>query len=80
MLIQNKGVNKAFEIVSNDNWMTAEVNGATATEDRFQYPTTATMEDDRIWVLNSKLNENTDSSITPSKEFSLQLVKFKPVK
>ncbi len=60
--------------------MTAEVKGATASEDRFQYPTTATMQDDWIWVVNAKLNENTDSSMTPSKEFSLQMVKFQPVK
>jgi sugar lactone lactonase YvrE len=56
VLIQNKGVNKAFQIVSNDNWITAEVKGATASEDRFQYPTTATMQDDQIWVVNSKLS------------------------
>ncbi len=80
VLIQNKGVDKAFQITSEDNWMSAEVIAATATEDRFQYPTTATLQDDKIWVLNAKLNENTDSSITPSKEFSLQLVKFRPVK
>ncbi len=80
VLVQNKGVNKIFQIASTDNWMTAEVKAATASEDRFQYPTTATMQDARIWVLNSKLNENTDSSMTPSKEFSLQLVKFQPVK
>ncbi len=80
VLIQNKGVNKAFQLSSNDNWMTAEVKAATATEDRFQYPTTGTMQDSRIWLMNSKLNENTDSSMTPSKEFSLQLAKFQPVK
>jgi hypothetical protein len=80
VLIQNKGVNKAFQLSSNDNWMTAEVKAATAAEDRFQYPTTGTMQDSRIWLMNSKLNENTDSSMTPSKEFSLQLAKFQPVK
>ncbi len=58
---------------------TLEVKAATATEDRFQYPTTAAIQDSRIWLLNSKLNENTDSSMTPSYEFSLQLVKFNPV-
>ncbi len=73
-------MNKAFQISSNDNWITAEVQAATAMEDRFQYPTTGTMQDSRIWLLNSKLNENTDSSMTPSKEFSVKLVKFQPVK
>lgn len=76
VLIQNKGVNKAFQISSNDNWITAEVKAATATEDRFQNPTTATMKDSRVWVLNSKMNELTDSSMMPSKEFSIQLARF----
>ncbi len=79
VLVQNKGVNKAFQLGSTDNWMSAEVKAATATADRFQYPTTATLQDGRVWLLNSKLNENTDSSTVPSKEFSLQLAKFQPV-
>jgi len=80
VLIQNKGVDKAFQIASTDNWITAEVKAATASEDRFQYPTTGTLENGRVWLLNSKLNENTDSSMTPSKEFSLQMAKFQAVK
>ncbi len=79
VLIQNGGVNKAFQLSSTDNWVTAEVKASTATEDRFQYPTTGTVQDSRIWLVNSKLNENTDSSMAPSKEFSLQLAKFQPV-
>lgn len=78
-LVQNKGVNKLFQISSTDNFATAEVKGATATEDRFQYPTTATMQDGRVWAVNAKFNELTDSSTGPSKEFSLQLAKFQPV-
>lgn len=79
VLIQNKGVNKAFQISSSDNWSTAEVKGATATEDRFQHPTTVTVQDGRAWVLNSKMNELMDSSMSPSKKFSFQLAKFNPV-
>ena len=79
VLIQNKGANKAFQISSSDNWATAEVKGATATEDRLQHPTTVTVQDGRVWVLNSKMNELADSSILPSREFSLQLAKFNPV-
>lgn len=78
-LIQNKGVNKVFQISSADNWVTAEVKGATAAEDRLQYPTTGTIQDGRLWVLNSKMTELTDSTMKPSKEFSLQMAKFRPV-
>jgi DNA-binding beta-propeller fold protein YncE len=80
VLIQNKGVNKAFRLSSNDNWVTATVNASTLAEDRMQNPTTATMQQGKVWVLNAKLNELSDSSATPSKEFSLQQVKFVPTK
>jgi sugar lactone lactonase YvrE len=79
VLIQNKGVNKAFRISSTDNWGSATVNAATASEDLFQNPTTATIQNGKIWLLNAKLNELSDSSKIPSKEFSLQAVRFIPV-
>lgn len=77
ILIQNN-TNKVFQLVSNDNWQSAEVKAATATEDRFQYPTTGIVEQGKIYVLNSKLNELDDLTKPPSKEFSLQLVELKP--
>ena len=79
VLIQNKGVNKAFEISSRDNWMTAEVKSATTADDRFQHPTTGTVLDSKVWLLNSKMNELADSSIVPSRKFSLQAAMFRPV-
>lgn len=79
VLVQNKGANKIYQLSSTDNWASAEVKAATATEDRFQYPTTATLQDSRVWVLNAKLNENVDSSMLPSQEFSLQLARFLPM-
>lgn len=78
-LVQNKGVNKIWQISSSDNWATAEVKGATASLDNFQHPTTATVQDGRVWVLNSKMNELADSSVLPSREFSIQMAKFNPV-
>lgn len=77
-LVQNKGANKLYQISSSDNWATAEVKGATATEDRFQHPTTVTVKDGQAWAVNSKFNELTDSSTGPSREFSLQLARFRP--
>lgn len=78
-LVQNKGANKLYQISSADNWASAEVKGATATEDRFQHPTTVTVKDGQAWAVNSKFNELTDSSTGPSKEFSLQLAAFRPM-
>ena len=78
-MVQNKGVNKIWQISSSDNWATAEVKGVTATLDNFQHPTTAAVQDGRVWVLNSKMNELQDSSIVPSREFSIQMAKFNPV-
>lgn len=80
VLIQNKGVNKAFRLSSKDNWESAEINASTQAEDRFQNPTTSASQNGKIWLLNAKLNELADSSIAPSKEFSIQAARFVPVK
>lgn len=80
VLVQNKGVNKAFRLSSTDNWASATVNASTMAQDRFQNPTTAAMQDGKIWLLNAKINELTDSTRAPSKEFSLQAIKFVSLK
>lgn len=80
VLIQNKGIDKAFQLFSNDNWQSAEIKAATASTDRFANPTTGVIQNNKIYLLNSKMNELTDSTKTPSKEFSLQEVQFKPAK
>lgn len=77
IVIVNKGINRAFRFFSKDNWKSAEQNGSTATLDRFSNPTTGFLRDNNIYLLNSKMNELKDSSLTPSKEFSVQLAKFK---
>ena len=79
VLVQNKGVNKVFELSSTDNWQSAMVKAATASEDRFQQPSTCVLGRGKLYVVNSKLNELQDPGITPSKEFSLQLAVFRPV-
>jgi hypothetical protein len=78
-LIQHKGINKVFEIESVDDWNTARLVAATALEDGFQNPSTLTTAGSRIYALNAKLNELSDSTLPRSKEFSLQLVECKPV-
>lgn len=76
ILVQNKGVNKAFLISSTDDWKTATVKGNTNLNDRFQNPTTATLAGEEVFVLNSKMNELADSTKNPSKKYSIQLAKF----
>ena len=79
VIIQNKGVDKTYQLSSKDNWVSADILASTLTTDRFQYPTTGVLQSGKIYVLNAKLNEITDSTRAPSKEFSLQQVQFKPV-
>ena len=80
ILVQNKSVDKVYQLTSTDNWQTAEVQSSTSAEDRFQQPSTGTMVDGKVYVLNSKMNELADSTKRPSKEFSIQLVEFRPAK
>lgn len=80
VLIQNKGINKAFQLTSSDNWQTADVKASTAATDRFQNPSSGTVAKGKVWLVNSKINELSDPTLPPSKEFSLQLAEFRPVK
>ncbi len=80
VISQNKGANKALELSSNNNWVSAELKGATSAEDRFAQPSTVTIMNGKVFLLNSKLNELQDSTIPKSKDFSLQLVQFQSMK
>ncbi|HEV7780011.1 MAG TPA: hypothetical protein VGO58_02040 [Chitinophagaceae bacterium] len=79
VLVQNKGVNKVFELGSADNWKSASIVKATASADMFHQPSTCAQQQGKIYVVNSKLNELQDPGITPSKEFSLQVAVLRPV-
>ncbi|MCZ4222532.1 gluconolaconase [Pedobacter rhodius] len=79
ILVQNKSVNKIYRISSSDNWQSAKIKAATTGEDRFAQPSTAILDAGQVWVLNSKLNELSNPTLVPSKEFSLQLAVFKPL-
>ncbi len=76
-VIVNKGINRAYRYMSNDNWKSATLAGSTSTLDRFNNPTTGFFKGSDTYLLNSKLNELSDSTKNPSKEFSVQLAKFK---
>jgi sugar lactone lactonase YvrE len=77
ILVQNKGVNKIFQIGSTDRWKTAEIIASTSVADGFQNPTTATANAADIFVLNSKMDELSDSTKNPSKAYSIQQAVFR---
>jgi len=77
ILVQNKGVNKVFMLSSSDKWKSAKVVGTSPSSELLQNPTTCGWFKNNIYVLNSKINELSDSSIRPSDEFSFQQVVFK---
>jgi len=78
VLVQNKGTNAVFELSSPDKWLSAKLKSATAAEARYQQPSTATFADDKIYVLNSKLDELANPAKKPAEDFPLQEVKFNP--
>lgn len=80
VLVQNKGTNKIFRLASSDNWTSAKVIESTQAKDMFSFPSTATGAGKEIWIMNSKLNELSDSSKVFSNKFSLQKAVFVPVK
>jgi len=80
VLVQNGGSNKIYKLTSETNWQTAKIDSTTLAGDRFAYPTTATVaKDEKVWVMNAKFNELTDSSSVLSKKFSMQHARFLPV-
>ena len=79
-LVQNGGSNRVYQLSSSDNWKTARVISATALEDRFAFPSTATANKGDVWVMNAKFNELADSTNVPSKKFTIQKAIFRPMK
>lgn len=76
VLVQNQGVDKVYRLVSRDRWRSAVVREMTADTEHFQNPTTATLVGDDVYVLNAHLDELSDSTKVPSKEFSIQIARF----
>ncbi|MBL4675049.1 MAG: gluconolaconase [Mucilaginibacter sp.] len=78
-LVQNKSVDKIFQLISTDNWASAKTKAATSGADRFQQPSTGTVANGQTYILNSKMNELADPVKRPSPAFSLQVAEFRPV-
>ncbi len=79
ILVQNKSVNKIFQLKSNDSWSTATVIAATKSADLFSFPSTATLRNNEVWVMNAKLNELSEGNAVPAKKFTIQKANFIPV-
>lgn len=78
-LVVNGGNDKIYQLTTEDNWKTARLCGTTLLPDRFTYPSTATFNEDEVWVMNAKFNELVDSNAVPSQIFAIQKANFKPV-
>ncbi|MFD2287861.1 gluconolaconase [Pedobacter petrophilus] len=79
-MVVNGGSDKIYQLSSSDNWKSAKVSASTLSNDRFTYPSTATMNGKDIWVMNAQFNQLLDSNAVPVKKFAIQRVIYKPVK
>ncbi|MCY0977318.1 gluconolaconase [Chryseobacterium wangxinyae] len=79
VVVQNGGSDKIYELTSEDNWSSAKLSASTLVADRFTYPATATMAKDKIWIMNAKFSELTDSTSVPSAKFAIQHARLMPL-
>lgn len=79
VVVQNGGSDKIYELTSEDNWSSAKLSASTLAADRFTYPSTATRAKDKVWVMNAKFSELTDSTSVPSKKFAIQHARLMPL-
>jgi len=79
VLVQNGGSDKIYELTSEDNFVSAKISASTFVADRFTYPSTATMANDKVWIMNAKFSELTDSTNVPSKRFEIQHASLMPL-
>ncbi|MCY0976937.1 gluconolaconase [Chryseobacterium wangxinyae] len=79
VVVQNGGSDKIYELTSKDNWSSAKLSASTLVADRFTYPSTATLVKDKIFVMNAKFSELTDSTSVPSKIFAIQHARLMPL-
>ncbi|MBW8523740.1 gluconolaconase [Chryseobacterium chendengshani] len=79
VVVQNGGSDKIYELTSEDNWSSAKLSASTLVADRFTYPSTAAMAKDKIWIMNAKFSELTDSTSVPSNKFSIQHARLMPL-
>jgi WD40 repeat protein len=79
VLVQNGGSDKIYELTLEDNFVSAKISASTLVADRFTYPSTATMANDKVWIMNAKFSELTDGTNVPSKRFEIQHARLMPL-
>lgn len=79
ILVQNGGSDKIYELTSTDNWSSAKLSASTLGADRFTYPSTAAKARDKVWIMNAKFSELTDSTSVPSAKFAIQQARLMPL-
>jgi len=79
VLVQNGGSDKIYELISEDNWISAKLNASTLAADRFTYPATATMAAGKVWIMNANFSELVDSTAVPSQKFNIQHARLMPL-
>ncbi|MES2629789.1 MAG: gluconolaconase [Bacteroidota bacterium] len=79
-IVVGSGTDKIYQIGSGDYWKTAQIHRTTAAKDRFTGPSTATLKDGEVWVMNAKLSETMDSTNVPSQYFAIQHAELEEVK
>lgn len=79
VVVQNGGSDKIYELTSEDDWSSAKLSASTLVADRFTYPSTAAMAKDKVWIMNAKFSELTDSTSVPSKKFAIQHARLMPL-
>ncbi len=79
VVVQNGGSDKIYELTSQDDWASAKLSASTLVADRFTYPSTAAMVKDKVWIMNAKFSELTDSTNVPSVRFDIQHARLMPL-
>lgn len=79
VVVQNGGSDKIYELTSDNNWSSAKLSASTLAADRFTYPSTAAMAKGKVWIMNAKFSELTDSTNVPSKRFEIQHARLMPL-
>ena len=79
VVVQNGASDKIYELTTMDNWSSAKLSASTLGMDRFTYPSTVTKVKDKVWIMNAKFSELTDSTSVPSKKFAIQHARLIPL-
>jgi sugar lactone lactonase YvrE len=74
LIVISNSSQKAFQLITNDNWKTATTRNAVTTT--MTFPTTGVFSNGNYFILNTKLNELFDPKATKTSDFILQQISF----